>query len=88
MFFDKLLKHGVQLYLVRILCFGTLVYSNNVHVRWNNVICRGFGVSNGVGPTSGDCVSVYLFCVYMCGLRKLKDTKVGCMGVSLLLSVC
>ena len=22
---------------------------------------------------------MYLFCVYMCGLRKLNDTKVGCM---------
>ena len=59
-----------------------------MYVRWNNIICRDFGVSNGVGPTSGGFVSVYLFCVYMCGLRKLNDTKVGCMGSSLLLSVC
>ena len=48
-------------------------------VRWNKVISRGYGVSNGLGPTSGGVVSVYLFCVYMCGLRKLNDTKVGCM---------
>ena len=48
-------------------------------MRWNNVISRGFSVSNGVDPTSGGFVSVYLFCVYMCGLRKLNDTKVGCM---------
>ena len=33
----------------------------------------------GLGPTSGGFVSVYLLCVYMCGLRKQNDTKVGCM---------
>ncbi len=58
--FDKLLKHGVPLYAVRILIVW---YTSQTMLRWNNVLSSGFGVSNGV--RQGGILSPYLFCVYM-----------------------
>ena len=73
--FDKLLKRGVPLYVVRILIFWYT--SQTMYVRWNNVLSSGFGVSNGV--RQGGILSSYLFCVYMDDLSiKLNDIKVGC----------
>ena len=70
--FDKLIKRGVPLYVVRILiCLYT---TQTMYVRWNNVISSGFGVSNGV--RQGGMFSPYLFCVYMDDLsNKLNDKK-------------
>ena len=75
MLFDKLLKSGVPLYVVRILIFWYT--SQTIYVSCNNVISSGFGVSNGV--RQGGILSPYLFCVYMDDLSiKLNDIKVGC----------
>ena len=72
--FDKLIKRGVPLYVVRILIFWYT--TQTMYVRWNNVISSGFGVSNGV--RQGGILSLYLFCVYMDDLsNKLNDIKVG-----------
>ena len=71
---DKLIQRGVPLYVVRILFFWYTCQT--MYVRWNNVISRGFGVSNGV--RQGGILSPYLFCVYMDDLsNKLNDIKVG-----------
>ena len=80
--FDKLLKRGVPLYVVRILIFGYT--SQTMYVRWNNVIPSGFGISNGV--RQGGILSPYLSCVYMDDLSiKLNDIKVGCtIGTTLI----
>ena len=80
--FDKLLKRGVPLCVVRILIFWYT--SQTMYVRWNNVISSGFGVSNGV--RQGGILSPYLFCVYMDDLSiKLNDIKVGCtIGTTLI----
>ena len=80
--FDKLLKRGVPLYVVRILIFWYT--SQTMYVRWNNVISSGFGVSNGV--RQGGIPSPYIFCVYMDDLSiKLNDIKVGCtIGTTLI----
>ena len=60
MLFDKLIKRGVPLYVVRILIFWYT--TQTMYVRWNNVISSGFGVTNGV--RQGGILSPYLFCVY------------------------
>ena len=80
--FDKLLKRGVPLYVVRILIFWYT--SQTMYVRWNNVISSGFGVSNGV--RQGGILSPYIFCVYMDDLSiKLNYIKVGCtIGTTLI----
>ena len=73
--FDKLLKRGVPLHVVRI--YIVWYTTQTMYVRWNNVISGGFGVSNGV--RHGGILSPYLFCVYMYDLiNKLNDIKVGC----------
>ena len=74
--FDKLLKRGVPLYVVRILLFWNT--TQTMYVRWNNVISSSFGVSNGV--RQGGILSPYILFVYMYDLsNKLNDIKVGCM---------
>ena len=80
--FDKLIKRGVPLYVVRILIFWYT--TQTMYVRWNNVISSGFGVTNGV--RQGGILSPYLFCVYMDDLsNRLNDIKVGCsIGATLI----
>ena len=86
--FDKLIKRGVPLYVVRILIVWYT--TQTMYVRWNNVISSGFGVTNGV--RQGGILSPYLFCVYMDDLsNKLNGIKVGCtIGATLInhLNVC
>ena len=80
--FDKLLKRGVPLYVVRILiCWYT---SQTMYVRWNKVTSSGFGVSVGVRQYS--ILSPYPFCVYMDDLSNtLNDIKVVCtIGTTLI----
>ena len=61
--FDKLLKRGVPLYVVRMLIFSYT--TQTMYDRWNNVISSGFGISNGVRQAGPGILSPYLFCVYM-----------------------
>ena len=80
--FDKLVKRGVPLYIVRILVFWYNV--QNVYIRWNNTMSDSFSVSNGV--RQGGILSPYLFCVYMDDLsKKLNNVNAGCfMGTALI----
>ena len=81
--FDKLLKRGVPLYVVRILLFWYT--TQTMYVRWNNVISSSFRVSNGV--RQGGILSPYLFYVYMDDLsNKLNDIKVDCMIGAILIN--
>ena len=72
--FDKLVKRGVPLYIVRILVFWYIV-QNNI-IRWNNAMSDSFSVSNGV--RQGGILSPCLFCVYMDDLsKKLNNINAG-----------
>ena len=78
--FDKLVKRGVPLYIVRILVF----WYNVQKIRWNNTMSDSFSVTNGV--RQGGILSPYLFCVYMDDLcKKLNNVNAGrFMGTELI----
>ena len=80
--FDKLVKRGVPLYIVRILVFWYNV--QKMYIQWNNTMSDSFSVSNGV--RQGGILSSYLFCVYMDYLsKKLNNVNAGCfMGTALI----
>ena len=44
--FDKLVKRGVPLYLVRLIVCWYIV--QNMYIRWNNTMSDSFSVTNGV----------------------------------------
>ena len=80
--FDKLVKRGVPLYIVRILVFWYNV--QKMYIRWNNTMSDSFSVTNGV--RQGGILSPCLFCVYMDDLsKKLNNVNAGCfMGTELI----
>ena len=73
--FDKLVKRGVPLYIVRILvCWYNV---QKMYIRWNNTMSDSFSVTNGV--RQGGILSPYMFCVYKDDLsKKLNNVNAGC----------
>ena len=79
--FDKLVKRGVPLYIVKILvCWYNV---QNMYIRWNNTMSDSVSVSNG------GILSPYLFCVYMDDLsKKLNNVNAGCFtGTALIINL-
>ena len=64
--FEKLIKWGTPLYIVRILVFWYT--TQKIYVRWKYIMSHSFSVTNGV--RQGGILSPYLFCVYMDDLSK------------------
>ena len=75
--FNKLLKRGAPIYIVRILMYW---YSHQTMcVRWGGVLSTSFNVTNGV--RQGGILSPYLFNVYMDGLSdNLNNVNYGCIA--------
>ena len=58
--FEKLIKRGIPVYIVRILIFWYT--TQKMYVRWKNIMSNNFSAINGV--RQGGIISPYLFCVY------------------------
>ena len=65
--FEKLIKRGIPLYIVRILVFWHA--TKKIYVHWKYLMSESFSVTNGV--RQGGILSPYLFCVYMDDLSKI-----------------
>ena len=66
--FEKLIKQGTPLYIVRILVFWYT--TKTMYVHWKYIMSDSFSVTNGV--RHGGVLSLYVFCVYMDDLSKKK----------------
>ena len=80
--FEKLIKRGIPIYIVRILIFWYT--TPKMYVCWKNIMSKHFSVTKGV--RQGGILSPYLFCVYMDDLsNKLNNVNTGCIiGSSLI----
>ena len=74
--FEKLIKQGILIYIVRILVFWHT--TKKIYVRWMYIMSDCFSVTNGVHQ--GGILSPYLFWVYMDDLsKKLNNVNAECI---------